>query len=59
MNNREDVFDEYEILRDAFGGEGFGEKNSNHEDPNEQALKILKNLYKVGEPIYSGNIKYT
>ena len=58
MNDREDVFDEYEMLREAFGGEGFGEENSIHEDPNEQASKFLKNVNKVGEPIYPGNIKY-
>ena len=59
MNDREDVFDEDEMLRDVFGGEAFGEDNSNHEDPNDQASKFLDNVNDVGEPIYPGNIKYT
>ncbi|XP_074351799.1 uncharacterized protein LOC141690944 [Apium graveolens] len=59
MNDREDVFDEYEMLRDAFRGEDFGYVNSVHEEPNEQASKFLYNVSNVGEPIYPGNIKYT
>ncbi|XP_074327411.1 uncharacterized protein LOC141665331 [Apium graveolens] len=59
MNDREDVFDEYEMLRDAFRGEDFGYVNIVHEEPNEQASKFLYNVSNVGEPIYPGNIKYT
>ncbi|KAK1405700.1 hypothetical protein POM88_005305 [Heracleum sosnowskyi] len=58
MIDREDVFDEYEILRDAFRGEDFGEEYSQHEDPNEQAAKFLDNVNSVAEPIYPGNTKY-
>ncbi|XP_074374342.1 uncharacterized protein LOC141714740 [Apium graveolens] len=59
INDREDVFDEYEMLRDAFRWEDFGYVNSVHEESNEQASKFLYNVSNVGELIYPGNIKYT
>ena len=59
MNDQEDVYDEYEMLRDAFGPEALEVENNISEDPNEQATKFLDNVNNVGEPIYPGNIKYT
>ena len=59
MNDQEDVYDEYEMLRDAFGPEALEVENNISEDPNEQATKFLDNVNNVGEPIYTGNIKYT
>ncbi|XP_063939076.1 uncharacterized protein LOC135148326 [Daucus carota subsp. sativus] len=62
MDDREDVFDEYEIFMDAIGrggGGGFGAENSSHEDLNEQASIFLDNVNKVGKPIYPGNLKYS
>ncbi|KAL8117927.1 hypothetical protein AgCh_015714 [Apium graveolens] len=45
MNDREDVFDEYEMLKNAFRGEDFGYVNSVHEEPNEQVSKFLYNAF--------------
>nr|XP_017233132.1 PREDICTED: uncharacterized protein LOC108207183 [Daucus carota subsp. sativus] len=59
VNDQEDVYDEYEMLRDAFGPEALEVENNISEDPNEQATKFLDNVNNVGEPIYPGNIKYT
>ena len=59
MNDHEDVFAEYEMLRDAFGSEALEVENNISEDLNEQATKFLDNINNVGEPIYPGNIKYT
>ncbi|KAL8125779.1 hypothetical protein AgCh_013165 [Apium graveolens] len=59
INDREDVFDEFEMLRDVFRGEDIGDGNNIHEEPNELASKFLYNVNNVGEPIYPGNTKYT
>ena len=59
MNYHEDVYDEHEMLRDAFGPEALEVENNNSEDTNEQATKFLYNVNNVGEPIYPENIKYT
>ena len=59
MNDQEDVYDEYKILRDAFRSEALEVENNISEDPNEQATKFLDNVNNVGESIYPGNIKYT
>ena len=49
-----DVFDQTEMLRDAFG-----EDYINHEEPNMQAAEFLNNVNGYGAPIYLGNTKYT
>ena len=43
MNDQEDVYDEYEILRDTFGPEALEVENNISEDPNKQATKFLDN----------------
>lgn len=47
MNDRENIFDEYEMSRDAFKGEDLGDVNSNHKDTNKQASKFLDNVNNV------------
>ena len=55
MNDHEDVYDEYEMLSDAFGPEALEVENNIFQDPNKQATKFLGNVNNVGEPIYPKN----
>lgn len=53
--DHEDVFDQNEMLRDAFGGED----HNNPEEPNLQAHNFYSNLHNLDAPIYPGNVKFT
>ena len=45
MNDQEDMYDEYEMLRDAFGPESFEVENNISEDPNETMQTMLGSQY--------------
>ncbi|XP_074373648.1 uncharacterized protein LOC141713995 [Apium graveolens] len=61
----EDVFDQYEMLRDAFGEqdytnpEDFGDQDHTPEEPNFEASRFYTNLHNLDAPIYPGNTKFT
>ncbi|XP_074374617.1 uncharacterized protein LOC141715028 [Apium graveolens] len=61
----EDVFDQYEMLRAAFGEhyytnpEDFGDQDHTPEEPNFEASRFYTNLHNLDAPIYPGNTKFT
>ncbi|KAL8105888.1 hypothetical protein AgCh_029622 [Apium graveolens] len=63
--DHEDVFDQYEMLRDAFGEqdytnpEDFGDQDHTHKEPNFEASRFYTNMHNLDAPIYPGNTKFT
>ncbi|KAL8105893.1 hypothetical protein AgCh_029627 [Apium graveolens] len=63
--DHEDVFDQYEMLRDAFGEqdytnpEDFGDQDHTHKEPNFEASRFYINMHNLDAPIYPGNTKFT
>lgn len=54
----EDVFDQFEMLRDAFG-QNYDNNEEAEEEPNFEASKFYKNLKSGAAPIYPGNTNFT
>lgn len=53
--DHEDVFDQYEMQRDAFDGQD----HTNPEEPNSEASRFQTNLHNLDAHVYPGNTKFT